>query len=107
MKCTLAHSSDYMRVDYMRIYVSSRVAADFATLPLRVVYRAGVGGGRLGATVFLYSVSADAVGNEVDVACAFSAGSTLRKLTTLADMLANFFPSMFHRGYDRGSVDSV
>ena len=57
-----------MRVDYMRIYVSSRVAADFATLPLRVVYRAGVGGGRLGA---------------------------------------NFFPSMFHRGYDRGSVDSV
>ena len=55
------------------------IAALLTILPLRVVYRAGVDCGTLGATVFCNSVSVDAAGNRVGVgaACAFSAGSTL------------------------------
>ena len=58
---------------------SSRDAADFSQhyRRLRVVYRAGVDGVTRGATVFGNSVSVDAVGNRVGVACAFSADSTL------------------------------
>ena len=47
------------------------------TIPLPVMYRAGVDGGTLGASLFCNSVSVDADGNRVGVAFAFSAGSTL------------------------------
>ena len=67
------------QLNAITIYVSKSIYAQvlvlLTTLPLRVVYRAGVDGGTLAATVFCNSVSVDAVG--VGVACAFSAGSTL------------------------------